>query len=362
MANCCEYSFLCEGLATIGFMRTLIPSVMSSCVSVSNGRTATTCCGNMSEANYIPKYSEITGGTFAPIRVIADTPSDDVNGFTYSTPTLVQTNCCTGDTLANEALMKSQLGFEYTSPVSCSFINKIEPTPCDLTYKATVLKQWERHRYECDANFSGNIKHIVTPVTNTSEQRSGSLDRIIRESSSGNRYEYTFSFNSVTVSAETKVNNVNPQCASAVSASTSFSAETYTEGFSLICPGVVPCSGISGYTIATIDKIKCNGEIVLEITCDIEDTPEVYTLVGSSGSSVSQPITIGENNNNRSGGTITVRANVCGNVYTHSCEFERETCQPTPPTPTVLSGEGCSIYVNDILWSGVPGVKWHPYK
>ena len=362
MANCCDYS-LCEGLATIGFMRSLIPSVMSSCVTVKNGRTATTCCGNMSEANYIPKYSEIIdGNTFAPLRVTASTPSDDVNGFTYVTPTLVTTNCCTGDTLANIALKKSQLGFEYTSPLSCSFINKIEPMPCDLTYKATVLKQWERHRYECDANSSGNIKHTVTTVSAESETYSGTLDSKIEEIISGDKYNYRFTFSSVTVSAETKVNNVNPQCASAVSASTSFSAESYTEGFSLICPGVVPCSGISGYTIATIDKLKCNGEITLEITCDIEDTPEVYTLVGSSGSSVSQPITIEKNNNNRSGGTITVRANVCGNVYTHSCPFERETCQPTPPTPTVLSGEGCSIYVNDILWSDVPGVEWHPYK
>ena len=191
MANCCDYS-LCEGLATIGFMRSLIPSVMSSCVTVKNGRTATTCCGNMSEANYIPKYSEIIdGNTFAPLRVTASTPSDDVNGFTYVTPTLVTTNCCTGDTLANEALMKSQLGFEYTSPVSCSFINKIEPMPCDLTYKATVLKQWERHRYECDANSSGYIKHTVTPVTNTSEQRSGTLGREIEEIISGDKYNYS---------------------------------------------------------------------------------------------------------------------------------------------------------------------------
>lgn len=361
MANCCNDYSLCDGLTTIDFMRSLIPNEVSSCVTVGNGRTATTCCGNISEGDYAPKYSELTGGTFAPIRVIADTPSDDVNGFTYSTPTLVQTNCCTGDTLENIALKKSQLGFEYTSPVSCSFINKIEPAPCDLTYKATVLKQWERHRYECDANSSGNIKHTVTAVSAESGSYSGTLSSEIEEIISGDKYNYRFTFSSVTVSAETKVNNINPQCASVVSASTSFSLSPYTKGFSLICPGVVPCEG-GEYTIATIDQMECNGEITLEITCDIEDTPEVYTLVGSSGSSVSQLITIGENTNSKTGGTITVKANVHGSVYTHSCPFERETCQPTPPTPTVLSSEGCSIYVNDILWSDVPGVEWHPYK
>lgn len=342
MANCCEYS-LCEGLATIGFMRTLIPNVMSSCVTVKNGRTATTCCGDMSEADYIPKYSEIIdGNTFAPLRVTASTPSNDVNGFTYVTPTLVTTNCCTSDTLANEALMKSQLGFEYTSAVTCSHIDVTNPTHCSLEYGLTVRKEWDRHRYECDANSSGNIKHTTNRVTDTSDTRSGSLIRTITEGGSGNRHEYTFNFNSVTVTSETTA-----QCSENISASTTFSAETYTKGFSLICPDVVPCAG-GTYTIATIDQMECDGEISLEITCNIEDTPETYTLVGSSGSTGETKITIGRNNDGRTSGSVSVKATVWGQEFNYSCTFSRNLCEWSP---TVGTAEDCSVFTIPWQWT-----------
>ena len=348
MANCCDYS-LCEGLATIGFMRSLIPSEMSSCVPVSAGTTASTCCGNMSEDNYIPKYSEISGGTFANLRVTASTPSNDVNGFTYVTPTPVTTNCCTGDTLANEALMKSQLGFEYTSAVTCSHINVTNPTHCSLNYGLTVKKEWDRHRYECDANSSGNIKHTTTRVTDdTSDTRSGCLDRTVTEGGSGNRHEYTFSFNSVTISSETTA-----QCSEEITASTTFSASTYTKGFSLICPGIVPCEG-GEYTIATIDQMECDGEISLEITCNIEGTPETYTLIGSSGSTGETKITIGENHDGRTGGTISVKATVwgyrdCSNVYhefNYSCPFDRDKCEIGPE----IQGECGELWNVEECW------------
>lgn len=342
MANCCEYS-LCEGLATIGFMRTLIPSVMSSCVSVSNGRTATTCCGNMSEANYIPKYSEITGHTFAPLRVTASTPSNDVNGFTYVTPTLVTTTCCTGGTLANEALMKSQLGFEYTSAVTCSHINVTNPTHCSLGYGLTVKKEWDRHRYVCDANSSGNIKHTTNRVTDTSETRSGSLTRTITEGGSGDRHEYTFSFNSVSVDSV-----ITAPCSDNKSASTTFSLGSYTKGFSLICPSSVPCEG-GEYTIATIDQMECDGEISLEITCDIEGSPETYTLVGSSSSTGETKITIGRNNDGRTSGSISIKATVWGQEYNYSCTFQRRLCEWSPSYGT---SDDCSIYTFDWVWDG----------
>ena len=328
MANCCDYS-LCEELATIGFMRSLIPSVMSSCVSVSAGTTASTCCGNISEDNYIPKYSEISGGTFANLRVTASTPSNDVNGFTYTTPTLVTSDCCTSDTLENEALMKSQLGFEYTSAVTCSHINKKNPSHCDWSYGLTVRKEWDRHRYECDANSSGNIKHSVTPVIDESKQ-SSSLTRTIASGDSGNRREYTFSFIPVNIYSE-----ITAPCSDNKSASTTFSAETYTIGFSLNCPSLVPCEGVSGYTIATIDKLECDDDILLEITCDIEGTPEIYTLSGSTSGISSLTIDIGRNEMGRTSGTISVSATIGGNregsfTDTASCTFDRQLCEWSP--------------------------------
>lgn len=352
MANCCEYS-LCEGLATIGFMRTLIPSEMSSCVSVSNGRTATTCCGNMSEANYVPKYSEITGHTFAPLRSTASDPTNDVNGFTYTTPTLITTTCCTGDTLANEALMKSQLGFEYTSAISNSHESIKQPTHCDFTYGLTVKKEWDRHRYECDANSSGNIKHSVTPVIDESEQISSSLTRTITEVSSGDRHEYTFSFNSVTVTSETIVtgtstNPVSVSCGGKVTASTEFSLEPYTVGFSLTCPGDVPCDG-GTYTIATIDQLECSDDISLAIECNIEGTPETYTLNGSTSQSVTQEITIGRNNDGRTSGSISVTATTAdGSTHTYSCTFNRRLCEWSP---SYSQASDCSIYTFDWTWN-----------
>lgn len=349
MANCCDYS-LCEGLATIGFMRSLIPSVMSSCVSVNNGRTATTCCGNMTEANYIPKYSEITGHTFAPLRVTASTPSNDVNGFTYVTPTLVTTDCCTGDTLANEALMKSQLGFEYTSAVTCSHINVTNPTHCSLGYGLTVKKEWDRHRYECDANSSGNIKHTTNRVTDTSDTRSGSLSRTI----TSNENNYTFSFGSFTVTSETTA-----QCSERKSASTTFNLNPYTVGFSLICPSQVPCEG-GKYTIATIDKLECDDDISLEITCDIEGSTETYILNGSTTSTSSLEINIGRNDIGRTSGTISVSATIGGNregsfTDTASCTFSRSLCEWSP---VIIDSTDCSIFTYDWKWNE-PGEHEH---
>lgn len=349
MANCCDYS-LCEGLATIGFMRSLIPSVMSSCVTVKNGRSATTCCGNTTEADYIPKYSEITSHTFAPLRATASTPSNDVNGFTYVTPTLVTTDCCTGDTLANEALMKSQLGFEYTSAVTCSHINIIEPTYCNLNYGLTVRKEWDRHRYECDANSSGNIKHTTNGVIDTSETPSGRLSRTI--TSNGNNY--TFSFGSFTVTSETTA-----QCSERKSASTTFDLSPYTVGFSLICPSQVSCEG-GEYTIATIDKLKCDDDISLEITCDIEGSTETYILNGSTTSASSLEINIGRNDIGITAGTISVSARIGGNregsfTDTASCTFQRRLCEWSPSYGT---SDDCSIYTLDWVWDG-PNVTEH---
>jgi len=342
MANCCDYS-LCEGLATIGFMRSLIPNEMNSCVKVSAGTIVSTCCGNVSESNYVPKYSQLTGGTFAQVRSINDAnPSLDENGFTYVAPTVIN-GCCTGDTQENEALMKSQVGFEYTSAVTCSHINLIKPTYCNLNYGLTVRKEWDRHRYECDANSSGNIKHSVTPVIDESEQISSSLTRTIKEVSSGDRHEYTFSFNSVKVDSV-----ITAPCSDSKSASTPFSAETYTRGFSLICPGLVPCEG-GEYTIATIDKMECDGEISLEITCNIEGTPETYTLVGSSSSTGETKITIGKNNDKRTSGSISVKATVWGQEFNYSCPFDRSLCEWSP---VIIKSTDCSIFTNNWEWKG----------
>ena len=362
MANCCDYS-LCEGLATIDFMRSLIPNEMNSCIEVSAGTIVSTCCGNVSESNYVPKYSEITGHTFAPLRVTASTPSNDVNGFTYVTPTLVPTDCCTGDTLENESLMKSQLGFEYTSAVTCSHIELTEPTYCDLNYKLTVNKEWDRHRYECDENSSGNISHTINSVTDSAETRSGTLISGVTEVTEGgsdNIHEYKFSFKSVTVTSETTAH-----CSETKTASTTFSLDDYTVSFSLNCPdSKVPCSGGTYKNVVVIEESgKCDGDIVLGVKYYIDSLDEptsAFTLSNLSDNTLSGDMEVPLNDVSLSGGVISVDVSIGNSAITEtfSCEFERELCGWSP---TYSKTKTCSVLsIDDWSWNH-PDRKEHQH-
>ncbi len=345
MANCCEYS-LCEGLATIGFMRSLIPNEMNSCIEVSAGTIVSTCCGNVSESDYVPKYSELTGGTFAQVRSTNDdNPNLDKNGFTYVAPTVIN-GCCTGEAQENEALMKSQVGFEYTVPAGNMCVVTSQPLDyCNPTFTVTEIQSYTMHRFICNGT-DGGVIEATQPIVKTVEvEHQGTLTK--KYNYDGNQ-SWTVTYDDYRVTGETIVND-NSSCVSSISSETTVTFSGYGFSFTFDCPNSVPCDG-GNYTI-TVNGTKCENDLSLEIICtNIEgySTP-IEWHHGDENVTISIP----HNNEGKTGGAIKVIPTVSGETnvsWEVECPFTRSLCEWSP---SYVTSDDCSIYNTfDWVWDG----------
>lgn len=335
MANCCDYS-PCEELNTIKFMKDLVnATLVRDCFTISAGTSADTCCDGTDADNYVPTYSQLTGRTFAPLRSTDnDNPNLDINGFTYAEPTVIN-GCCTGDTKENEALMKSQVWFEYTEPSGNTCVITDEPSACSPSFTVTETQGYTRHRLTCNVE-SGVIDETTQPITKTVRHSSELTKKITSGGTDGNR-SWSVTYIPYTVSGLTKVDNSS--CISGKSSSATVELDGYEFGFTFTCPpAIVPCEG-GVYTIK-VSGVTCQNDLSLKIVTDIEEHSEnIWTWTDNP----EIPITIPQNNNGKTGGTISIIPTVNGieeSGNTVNCEFERQQCGWTP---TFLSASSCSV-------------------
>lgn len=331
MANCCNYE-PCEGLVTVGFMKLMVNATpVSNCTSVSIGTTATSCCdGTTNGDNYIPKYSEITGGTFAPIREIGSNPSSDKNGFTYVLPTFVNSNCCTVD-VNQEALTKRHITFEYTWAEENDLQLTSNPEHCDPSYEVTETRTFTRHTIACNGS-NGTPIEVNTSSIDTTVTHTGTLTRNITR----NGDNWTVSFATDTVYGETVA-----QC-NRVETYSTVDLDSYTFGISLDCPSSsIPCEGGS-FTLARIEGTECSSDLSLSVTCDNDD---VTTTINDSSITIDVP----QNNTGYDTCKVIITPTVWGETQgSIECTFNRERCGGWSPSVTANT---CNVFDATISWS-----------
>lgn len=335
MANCCDYS-PCEELNTIKFMKDLVnATLVRDCFTISAGTSADTCCDSTDADNYVPTYSQLTGRTFAPLRSTDnDNPNLDINGFIYAEPTVIN-GCCTGDTQENEALMKSQVWFEYTEPSGNTCVITDEPSSCDPTFVVKETQGYTRHRLTCNVE-SGVIDETTQPIFKWVEHKDTLTKEFTSGGTGGNR-SWSVTYIPYTVSGLTKVDN--SICISGKSSSATVELDGYEFGFTFTCPPpIVPCEG-GEYTIK-VSGVTCENDLRLDIETEIED------LSASTWTWTDNPeitITIPQNNSGKTEGKIKITPTVNGIVEsgnTVNCEFRREQCGWTP---SFSSASSCSV-------------------
>lgn len=344
MANCCNYS-PCEGLNTIQFMKDLVNATqVKNCVTIRPGTTAATCCdGTDIESNYIPRYSQLTGGTFAPVRSTNNAnPNLDKNGFTYEVPTVID-GCCTGDTQANEALMKSQVGFEYTIPAGNRCDITSQPSDyCNPTFTVTETQTYTRHRFICNGTDGGVVETTQPSVSPKTVLHQGTLTK--NYNYDGNQ-SWTVTYDDYRVTGETIVND-NSSCVPSITSETTVTFGGYSFSFTFDCPNSVPCDG-DDYTI-TVNGTKCNNDLSLEIICiDIEgySTP-IEWHHGDENVTISIP----RNEGGKTSGTIRIIPTVNGDTdssWEINCPFDRQLCEWSPSHSN--DGE-CGPFLTAWVW------------
>lgn len=339
MANCCGELLNCNELATIGYMRELVNmSPVSSCTHVSAGTVVAGCCTNV-ESYYAPKYSELTGGTFARKRVLDNSnPANDVNGFTYVTPTLVNSNCCNVN-LQNEALIKSQVAFECTIALDNTLNVNTAPTYCDLDYSVTEDRTYKRNRYSCNGN---NVESSTTTVS-TSQTHSGELTRTVN----GDNTSWTVSFDSVVITGATEA-----EC-NFVTSSTSVTLSDYSYGFMLEGVSNMPCNGGSIDVLTVDGDFKCDDDLSIEISTDFGKSTE--WRVGDSNTVI---INVPRNDYGQNTGTITITPIVWGSEYGESTiTFSWDTCGLSPKATV----NGCGCFDVEFVWEDDTNLIVHEY-
>lgn len=352
MANCFEI-IECNELATIKYMRNLIPSSIGSCTSVSAGTVIpTTCGGNPLEENYIPKYSELDNETFAPKRVTNDSdPSQDVNGFIISAPTLVSSSC--GSVAQDdEALMKSQISFGATSASSVSHNNISMPSACNTSWSLDIVKTWGRVTYSCN---NGSITPSTQSITKN-ESNSGELSK-----------SYSPSFSSGSTSAKTtwdvsfdshvETTTISDRCGGTASTSTTFSVNSYNISGLVEWPsGMVPCNPGTAKIDFTISNGDCPDEMQLEVTASTIDGITAGTIISNTTS-----INIGRNERNVTREEMTIVPIVNGSRKSgdeFTVEIQRGTCGYS----SIPSFYGCSPFATiENTWENLPDQEEHPY-
>ena len=342
MANCCEYS-PCEELNTIRFMKDLVNATpVRDCFTISAGTSADTCCDGTDADNYVPRYSMLTGGIFANVRSTNDAnPNLDKNGFTYAEPTVIN-GCCTGDTQENEALMKSQVGFEYTIPEGNRCDITTPPSDyCNPTFTVTETQTYTRHRFICNMTDGGVVETTQPSVSPKTIPHPGTLTPSFAYSGGtdgnhGNR-SWSVTYTPYTVSGLTKVDD--SACISSISSKTTVNFDGYGFGFTVTCPDIVPCEG-GVYTIVEVSGVKCQNDLKLDIEyTNIEDLSTSTWEFGNDPVKIEIP----QNNSGKAKGFIKITPTVNGieeSGNTVNCEFERQQCGWTP---SFLSASSCSV-------------------
>ena len=350
MANCFTVNN-CDELATIKYMRSLIPSSVT-CVTVNNGTVIQgTCSDSPLEEDYVPKYSELNSETFARKRVTNDAdPSQDVNGFIISAPSVVTSSCVDGKQ-ADEALTKSQVSFGATSAASITHTNIKMPTACDTSWSLNISKSWDRVTYSC-ANESTPSTQTITKNDSNSGQLSKSYSQSFASGSTSAKTTW-----SVTFDTHTETTTINDMCGGHVSTSTTFSVNSYNINGLVEWPsGIVPCNPTGQKIDFTINNGDCPNEIQLEIISSTIDGISSETIISNTSS-----INIGINERNVNTEKMTIAPIINGSLMA-SQSFEvsinRGTCGYSP-IPTLYGCSPFALTSND--WNVQPNQEEHQY-
>lgn len=354
MANCCNDYTSCQALASIEYMKELVSAtpLSDSCIEIQTPSSVSSCCDDVESIHYVPTYSELSGSTYAPLRSLNDSnPTEDVNGFIFTEPTLDNNDGCCEISLGEKSLTKSEVSFGYTSAITNTMEITTPPSACNLNYVVTETRGYERHTLTCDEN--DNISDSVSTTSITIEHK-GELDRNVNQVDRTNNYEISFI-------PRTESGETISQCGDSVSSITAVTLESYTVGFSFDGINVeVPCEG-GTYTAATISALTCDEDMSLVVTLDIGDgNDRTYEVSGSTENDVDVEIQIDRNDNGYTSGHISITPIVWGKSgKTVSDTFIRQTCAWSP---IISKSSNCCPLVYEEDWEKEGQQIIHPYE
>lgn len=335
--NCCSGS-TCQELVTIGYMREL---AVSACTTVSAASSFSSCC-EADESAYTPTYGEISGGTYAPVRVISGDPKDDINGFSASSANVAAfTSCCSQGPISasQQNLMRSDLAYGYTHISGITFSKNVSSSPCDTSWTVNRRRYYNRYLKTC-----GNVV-VESVVTGDEQVSAGTFSRTYSQfNSDGSSGSVQVSYNPVTVSSDT-----TDRCGNYKSGDTEVSKAGYTITVSMTCPtSEIPCNGT---TIPLYFGGTCSNDTVSITSATVGTSETVQSTYNETGGT----ITIGTNNFSQISGTLTVGIKVRNESQTPAietsgtveCSFRRQTCGITPVTTNHIK---CGAFPGDDDW------------
>ena len=328
MANCCNYE-PCEGLVTIGYMKSLSSQSPAGChVTIKNGTTASTCCsGTTIGDNYVPTYQQLTANTFTSARrVTYSDPSDDKNGFIYLSPSAATSDCCNIN-INQKALMTSEISFGYTLADDNILEITTQPTSCDPSYTVTETKKYSRHTLTCTGETgSGDVITIT-------DSHSGTLETVITKNSDTS---WTISFVPQTV------NGITSAPCNDESSSINVSLSQYNITYTITWPTNVNCAGGTYNVITNISGVLCNDDLSFNVAADDSD---ITATTASTGCTV----TIPRNEYDSSGFYLTITPIIKGETQENITNFISRGICDSGWSPNVQT-ENCSVFEATINW------------
>lgn len=347
--TCCS-SGACNGLLTLGYMRSLIPSNKRNCYSINDGPAFSSCC-NAPGSSMTVTYAQATGNTF-PKRDIKTNPENDKGGFSFSVPTGRTNNSCCPVNSGNTILKESEVSFGYTKAFNNYFSNAVNPDTCNLTYSVTENRIFERYTISC--NGSESVTTASTAITHSDKiSKSFNFEQV------SNGKKWNVEFGTVNINGITE-----DECGVSVTSQTSFTVNKYAVGYSLganfsdYCgtSREIPCAG--GVTLEF--EYSANTSCITDFSIGVEVSDNTitattgnptYTTVGLARIAVYKvSIAVGQNINSHPTDTITITPTVGGEEKSEGvyiCEFRRQLCAWNART---RSGEYCNGMFPNICW------------
>lgn len=320
------------------------------------------CC-DASGDDYCPTYGDITGGTYANVRVTSSNRAADVDGFLVDAPgsgDVYQGSCCSTAPGSDKwCPPRAKLKFGWTK--LSGFALNVESVDCDGVYDVRGYATFTVGSKKCDPSAPGGIHSSSMTESHQVMATSGELSMTTEFQGSGDRSDgydaVNVSFSTYPLSAEYLFRD-GTACEKSYSDSITVTGSPYSILFSGDTITEIPCTG-GTFVLKLVYDGLCAGPDRIDFTAQFDG--EAAPLSKSTDSSKPDDevwFVVGTNEIGTNSLTVTAYFDE-KEVGKVTYKVNRRLCGYSPD----FSNDGpCGMAFSEESWVGVDNVEYHAYQ